>query len=97
MLIALLVAYKYHEAKSSNIAAHEGCTAKDILNLAKDFNVMRFSNFTEENMDALMQEMKELNVFQVVGNNGYRFSRYNFLHMMGSEEEVINAIEEATL
>lgn len=97
MLIALLVAYKYHEAKSSNIAAHEGCTPKDILKLANDFNVMRFRNFTEENMYALMEEMKELNVFQAVGNNGYRFSRYNFLHMMGTEEEVINAIEQATL
>ena len=97
MLIALLVAYKYHEAKSSNIAAHEGCTAKDILKLANEFNVMKFRDFTEENMDALMQEMKELNVFQVVGNNGYRFSRYNFLHMMGSEEDVMNDIEQATL
>ena len=49
-------------------------------------------------IDALsMEEMKELNVFQAVGNNGYRFSRYNFLHMMGTEEEVINAIEQATL
>ena len=89
--------YKYHEAKSSNIAAHEGCTAKDILKLANEFNVMKFRDFTEENMDALMQEMKELNVFQVVGNNGYRFSRYNFLHMMGSEEDVMNDIEQATL
>lgn len=43
-----------------------------------------------------MEEMRELNVLQVVTADHYRFTRENFRVMMGSEDKVIDEIDKVS-
>lgn len=88
-LIALLGAYHYHFSEESSMFS-----AKDIQSHAREFGIKKLSNLSEESIHALMEEMRELNVLQSVTASNYRFARYNFCQMMGSEEEVCDKIEE---
>ena len=47
-----------------------------------------FDNFTVENMAALMEELRELNVFRKNTEGRYLFARYTFFQMMGNKDEV---------
>jgi hypothetical protein len=88
-LIALLGAYHYHFSEESSMFS-----AKDIQSHAREYGIKKLSNLSEESIHALMEEMRELNVLQSVTASNYRFARYNFCQMMGSEEEVCDKIEE---
>lgn len=90
-LIALLGAYHYHFSEESSMFS-----AKDIQSHAREYGIKKLSNLSEESIHALMEEMRELNVLQSVTASNYRFARYNFCQMMGSEEEVCDKIEEET-
>lgn len=87
--IALLVAYRYHTEKRQN-----GCSPRDILETAREFGIRLIADYDEDQIKALMDEMRELNVLQYTGNKNYRFSRYNFLNMIGTKEEIEDNIEK---
>ncbi len=82
-IIALLVAYLYHENKSQN-----GCSAKQLLELAESYSIQKLFDMTEEQIWALMEEMCELNVLQHIGEGRYRFSRHSFCQMMGTVPQI---------
>ena len=88
-LIALLGAYHYHFSEESSMFS-----AEDIQSHAREYGIKKLSGLSEESIHALMEEMRELNVLQSVTASNYRFARYNFCQMMGSEEEVCDKIEE---
>ena len=92
-IIALLVAYHYHENKSQN-----GCSASDLIELADTYSVGKISVLNNESLTALMEEMCELNVLQHTGDGHYRFTRYSFCQMMGTvqqiEDELLNYMED---
>lgn len=82
-LIALLVAYHYHENRSQN-----GCSVKDLHELAVSLDIGKFSDMEEEKISALMEEMRELNVLQHTGDGRYRFARHSFCQMMGTAQQI---------
>lgn len=92
-IIALLVAYYYHNNKSQN-----GCSAKDLLELANTFSIAKIVVLNKEKLTALMEEMRELNVLQHIGDSRYRFTRYSFCQMMGTvqqiDDELLNYMED---
>lgn len=91
-ILALLVAYHYHENKTQN-----GCSGNDLMQIAKGFSITKLTSMDEEKVSALMEEMRELNVLQYTGNGRYRFARHSFCQMMGTlqqiEDELINYME----
>ena len=93
-IIALLAAYHYHDDKS-----HNGCTAKDLLTIADEFEVRKLTALDEGKVNALMEEMTELNVLQHTGDDRYRFTRHSFCQMMGNmqqiEDDLLNHYMEA--
>lgn len=88
-LIALLAAYHYHNYKTQ-----KGCAAKDIIEIAAGYGIKKISSMKEEAVEALMEEMLDLNVLQHVGNNRYRFARQSFCQMMGSMQKIDDDILE---
>ncbi len=82
-IIALLVAYHYHEKKFQN-----GCSAEELLELAGTFSIGKLTALNLEQLAALMEEMRELNVLQHIGDGRYRFTRYSFCQMMGTAQQI---------
>ena len=56
-----------------------------MLQFARDYDIKDIASLTIENVTALMEEMRELNVLQHNGEHGYRFTRYSFYQMMGTK------------
>lgn len=92
-IIALLMAYLYHENVNS-ASESEGFSAKDIIEAAKNYSVKKVADQTEIVIDGLMQELLELNIFRQTVNNLYLFSRYSFFQMMGTAMEVDDKLEQ---
>lgn len=92
-IIALLVAYHYHEDKSQN-----GASVVELLEVANTFSIGKIVALNSEKVEALMEEMCELNVLQHTGNGRYRFTRHSFCQMMGTvqqiEDELMNYMED---
>ena len=82
-IIALLVAYHYHENKAQN-----GCTAQDLSELASAFSIGKLITLEVDKVMALMEEMSELNVLQHAGDGRYRFTRHSFCQMMGTTQQI---------
>lgn len=82
-ILALILAYLY---KSND--REDGYTAAEILEIAKEFCIHRIDDMTADQIDALMTELCELNVMRATSDGRYLFSRYNFLSMMGTTDEV---------
>ena len=93
-IIALIAAYHYHDDKS-----HNGCTAEDVLAIADEFGISKLTTLDAEKVNALMEEMQELNVLQHTGDGRYRFTRHSFCQMMGNmqqiEDDLLNNYMEA--
>lgn len=92
-IIALLVAYHYHENKSQN-----GTSVVELLDVANTFSIGKIAALNSEKVEALMEEMCELNVLQHTGNGRFRFTRHSFCQMMGTvqqiEDELMNYMED---
>jgi len=84
-ILALLMAYLYHTNGSPN-----GYTALDIYQQIKENHLTDLSRFSVEQIEALMEELRELNVFRRKGDERYLFNRHTFFQMMGDENEVID-------
>ena len=81
-IIALLMAYLYYESNKNDYAP------KDVWTLAHEFEVEKITKLTLEQLTALMEEMKELNVFRVTMSGGYLFTRYSFFQMLGTKKTI---------
>jgi len=80
--IALLVALQHHkDAENSDV------TPEMLLALADQYGVNKVSTLDEQKAYALMEELCELNVLHNSGK-GYRFTRYSFYQMMGTEKHI---------
>ena len=88
-IIALLVAYHYHEYKSSN-----GCNAEELLKLADGYSIKKIAGLDKDKLTALMEEMRELNVLQHTGDGRYRFTRHSFCQMMGTTQHIDDELEK---
>jgi len=82
-LVALFAAYHYHTVHSQN-----GCSPSDIIELAAEWDVGKIAELSRDKVSALMEEMRELNVFRLSGQGRYSFARHNFCQMMGSKDQL---------
>ncbi len=82
-VIALLGAYHYHNKDGQN-----GFSVQNIRDLAEEFNIALVKKTTDVQLRAFMEEMRELNILQRVDNTRYRFARYNFYQMIGSNRKI---------
>lgn len=80
LLIAMITAYLYN-SDDGDVKV----TPADVLQFARDYDIKDIASLTIENVTALMEEMRELNVLQHNGEHGYRFTRYSFYQMMGTK------------
>lgn len=91
-VIALLMAYLYHTRRDKN-----GYSPENIQRLGEEFHVEKIQKLTSEKTEALMEEMRELNVLRITAGNRYLFTRYSFFQMMGTrqqiEEEILKYME----
>lgn len=91
-IIALLVAYHYQKNRDQN-----GCSAWDVIELAGDLGISQIADMDEKKVVALMEELRELNVFQYNGEERYRFTRLSFCQNMGTisqiEDELLSYME----
>lgn len=66
----------------------EGFTADDVINECAEYEVGKIIDKTSDQIEALMEEMKDLNVFRTVSENHYVFSNYNFRQILGDKNKV---------
>ncbi len=85
--IALLVAFHYH-----NMKPQSGCSPQSLWAIANDYGLRKISALSVEEIRALMEELRELNVLQKVGNGSYRFTRLSFCEMMGLPGDIDDKI-----
>lgn len=85
--LTLLIGWMYNEAPSKN-----GYTAKDVLYYAKDLTVYPLVELDEEKIDALLQELQDLNILRSVSNNSYLLASKNFRDLLGSDEEILDKL-----
>ena len=92
-ILAILMADLYHDGENS-----EGCLPEDLLKRGKDYGIKKMEMLSLENVHALMEELRELNIFRLTAGGRYLFARYNFFQLMGSkehlEDELLTYMEE---
>lgn len=82
-LIALLMAYLYH-----NNGYNTGYCAEDIKDAATTLSVDKIASISEDKLNALMEELRELNVLRNTDETHYLFTRVAFFQMLGTAGEV---------
>ena len=85
--LTLLIGWMYNETPSKN-----GYTAKDVLYYAKDLTVYPLVELDEDKIDALLQELQDLNILRSVSNNSYLLASKNFRDLLGSDEEILDKL-----
>lgn len=92
-ILAILMAALYHDGENP-----EGYLPKDLLERGKDYGIKKMEMLSLENVHALMEELRELNIFRLTAGGRYLFARYNFFQLMGSkehlEDELLTYMEE---
>lgn len=81
--IALIMAYLYHENGYS-----KGYDANDIKTVSEELGITKISKLSIDELNAFLEELKDLNIFRNTDATHYLFARFNFYQMMGSRSEV---------
>ena len=85
--LALLIGWMYNVAHTK-----AGYTARDVLNHARDLKIAPLDTLDEEKIDALLQELQDLNILRRVSSNSYLLASKNFRDLLGSDEEIFDKL-----
>ena len=85
--LALLIGWMYNVAHSK-----DGYTARDVLSHARDLKIAPLDTLDEEKIDALLQELQDLNILRRVSSNSYLLASKNFRDLLGSDEEIFDKL-----
>jgi hypothetical protein len=85
-ILALMIALRYHTYEQASSSAIQ------IYDLAKELECTKILDLNTAQIQALLEEMRELNILQTDGNQSYRFSRNSFLTNMGEPHEIEDAL-----
>ncbi|WP_288339272.1 hypothetical protein [uncultured Allobaculum sp.] len=88
LILANLIASLYHDTESP-----EGSSPAEIAELAELLEIPKIASLSLPQLDALLQEMCELNILKQTASGLYRFSRNNFLQMMGTKYDIDSTLE----
>ncbi len=90
-IIALLIAHCYYSEPDTTVVS--GYTAAHIFDMAKEFNLYETAALGRDKIEALMDELCDLNILRRDDKTGkYMFARRNFLHLLDTPDEVENKI-----
>ena len=87
--LALLIGWLYNVAPSKN-----GYTAETLLYHARDLSVYPLVDLDETKIDALLQELQDLNILRSVSDNSYLLASKNFRDLLDSDEEIFKKLGE---
>ena len=87
--LALLIGMMHSVVPGGN-----GYSARDVIYHARDLRIDALMELDEEKIDALMQELQDLNILRSVGHNTYLLSSKNFRDLLGSEEEIFEKLSK---
>lgn len=87
--LALLIGWMYNVAHTKN-----GYTAQDVLEHARDLQIAPLNTLDEEKIDALLQELQDLNILRSVSSNSYLLASKNFRDLLGSDEEIFDKLRK---
>ena len=82
-IIALIIALL-----DDNLPNQNGYTSKDVLSEAKSLEIESIASLGEEQINAFLGELADLNILKSLGNDTFLFSTKNFRDMLGSKTEV---------
>lgn len=85
--LALLIGWMYNISPSKS-----GYTAREVLHHARDLAVQPLAQLDEEKIDALLQELQDLNILRSVANDSYLLASKNFRDLLGSDEEIFEKL-----
>lgn len=85
--LALIIGWLYSQEPSKN-----GYTARKVLHCAQDLGIHPIIDLDEEKTDALLQELRDLNILRNVSSDSYLLSSKNFQDLLGSEEEIFEKL-----
>ncbi len=85
--LALVIAWMYDAEPSKT-----GYSARDVLRCAKDLNVTALTALDAEQIDAMMQELQDLNVLRPVSEGRYLLSSKNFRDMLGTGPMILEKL-----
>ncbi len=85
--LTLLIGWMYNVAPTKN-----GYTAADVVYHARDLSVYPLAELDEEKIDALLQELQDLNILRSVSNNSYLLASKNFRDLLGSDDEIFDKL-----
>lgn len=88
-LIALLMAWLYHIN-----GYRSGYSAIDIKKAGTDLEISKISSLEDSKLEALMEELRELNVLRSTDEHHYLFTRLTFFQMMGTQSTVDDELEK---
>jgi len=86
-ILAILMADLYHEGEKP-----EGYQPQDILKRGQAYEIKKMEMLSVDNVHALMEELRELNIFRLTAGGRYLFARYNFFQLMGSKDHLENEL-----
>lgn len=87
--LALLIGWMYNVAPSKS-----GYTAKDVFHHARDLRIAPLDTLDVDKIDALLQELQDLNILRSVTNNSYLLASKNFRDLLGSDEEIFEKLQK---
>ena len=87
--LALLISWLYNAEPSEN-----GYTAKTLLAHARELPVRPLAALDEEKIDALLQEMQDLNILRSVSHNAYLMATKRFRDLLGSDEKIEETLNQ---
>lgn len=85
--LTLLIGWMYSVAPSKS-----GYTARDVLTHARDLGIEPLARLDEEKIDALLQELQDLNILRGVSGSSYLLASKNFRDLLGSDEEIFEKL-----
>lgn len=87
--LALLIGWMYYVDPCKN-----GYAAQDVLRHARDLRIRPLMQLDEEKIEALLQELQDLNILRSVSDNTYLLASKNFRDLLGSMEEIFEKLEK---
>ena len=85
--LTLLIGWMYTDEPSRG-----GYTAGDILRHAKDLEIAPLRDLSEEQVDALLQELQDLNILRSVSQDTYLLASKNFRDLLGSDDQIFEKL-----
>lgn len=88
-ILAKAMAYHYYEQ-----GIGQGASARDLHRICSEFGIGKIANLPIDSVQALMEEMAELNIFslEASGSEKYVFNRYSFFQMVGNDDQVFEQL-----